>query len=41
MRQLQNNPAKIRAFYQNHLCNMPRERRTTYELINKAVGTTT
>ena len=35
MRQLQNNPEKIRSFYQNHRSNMPSDSAFTYGLINK------
>ena len=34
MRQLQNDPEKIRSFYQNHRSNMPRESAFTYGSIN-------
>ena len=34
MRQLQNDPEKIRSFYQNHRSNMPPESAFTYGLIN-------
>jgi len=36
MRQLQNNPAKSAPSIKNHLSDMPRERRDTYELIKSA-----
>ena len=34
MRQLQNDPEKIRSFYQNHRSNMPPDSAFTYGLIN-------
>ena len=37
MRQLQNDPEKIRSFYQNHRSNMPSDSAFTYGLINTSL----
>ena len=38
MRQLQNDPEKIRSFYQNHRSNMPSDIAFTYGPINNVKG---